>query len=85
VLIDYQPELFESIRSETDAGLVELHAFCRPCAIALTCELFRDWASPLGEPGRDLVNWYVDEVEKWPATVGFAQREKLRARAALVG
>ena len=25
VLIDYQPELFESIRSETDATLVELH------------------------------------------------------------
>jgi nicotinamidase-related amidase len=25
VLIDYQPELFESIRSETDADLVELN------------------------------------------------------------
>ena len=49
-------------------------------AIALVCELFRDWATPLGEPARELVNWYVNEVAVLTGTVGFAQREHLRAR-----
>jgi nicotinamidase-related amidase len=48
-------------------------------AIALVCELFRDWATPLGEPGRELVNWYVNGVSNVPAEVGFALREQLRA------
>ena len=93
VLIDYQPELFESIRSETDAEMVELHVplLARAAkrliaagavpntAIALVCELFRDWATPLGERGRELVNWYVNKVSRVPAKVGFALREQLRA------
>ena len=54
-------------------------------AIALVCELFRDWASPLGGAARDLVNWYVNEVDRWSATVGFAVRERVRAEPALVG
>jgi hypothetical protein len=52
-------------------------------AIALVCELFRDWATPLGEPGRELVNWYVNEVATVPDKVGFAEREKLRAQGQL--
>ena len=47
-------------------------------AIALVCELFRDWASPLGGAARDLVNWYVNEVDRWSATVGFVVRERVR-------
>jgi nicotinamidase-related amidase len=54
-------------------------------AIALVCELFRDWATPLGEPARELVNWYVSEVSKLTDEVGFAEREQLRAQAAVAG
>jgi nicotinamidase-related amidase len=56
-------------------------------AVAVYCELFRDWATPLAEPANDVINWYFTEVPKVTAGVGVAETEKRRAEAAaaLVG
>ena len=37
-------------------------------AIALLTELFRDWNSPHADKGRELLNWYVPELQKLAAT-----------------
>src|SRR6476659_2001642 len=126
VLIDYQREMFEVIRSETGAGMVELHArllartaraFDMPIvlstvgvglgfngptlpsilselagiepidrtsmnaiahrtgierlshvgavpttALAVTTELFRDWATPAAAPAGEVIYWYFREA-----------------------
>jgi hypothetical protein len=135
VLIDYQQEMFEVIRSETGAELVELHvrllartakAFGMPIvgvvqdgydvlfvtdavggrsqvahrtgierlahaggvpttALAVTTELFRDWATPLAAPALDVIHWYFTEVPKLTDAVGVAEAEKRAAAAALQG
>jgi isochorismate hydrolase len=41
-------------------------------AFALFCELFRDWATPLADPARELTSWYFAEVPKLTAEVGVA-------------
>jgi nicotinamidase-related amidase len=33
-------------------------------ALALVTELFRDWKSPLADKGREIVKWYLAEVQK---------------------
>jgi nicotinamidase-related amidase len=33
-------------------------------ALAVVTELFRDWASPLADKARDVINWYFAEVPK---------------------
>jgi hypothetical protein len=71
VLIDYQNEMFEVIRSEPRADLVELHVRL----------LFRDWAAPLAGPARDVIYWYFNEVPKLTDEVGVAEAEKLAASA----
>ncbi|HEY2438065.1 MAG TPA: hypothetical protein VGH93_12855 [Solirubrobacteraceae bacterium] len=43
------------------------------------CELFRDWAGPLGKAGQELSGWYFKEVPKVTDTVGVAEAEALRA------
>jgi hypothetical protein len=82
VLIDYQPEMFEVIRSETDADLVELNA---TTALAVNTELFRDWATPAAGPARDVIYWYFTEAPRLTAAVGVADAEKRAATAALQG
>src|SRR6267154_2736378 len=119
VLIDYQKEIFATIRSETSADLVELNvrllartarAFNLPIvlstvgvaagingptqpailaelpgvqvierlshagavpntALAVLCELFRDWTSPLAGKTREVIAWYFAEIPKLTADV----------------
>jgi nicotinamidase-related amidase len=54
-------------------------------AVGVFCELFRDWAGPLGEAAQDLSGWYFREVPKVTDTVGVAEAEAVRAQAAVAG
>ena len=67
-------------------GLERLaHAGAVPTtALAVNTELFRDWASPLADPAREVIYWYFTEVAKLTDEVGVADAEK-QAAAALVG
>ncbi len=50
-------------------------------ALAVVCELFRDWAGPLGDAGREVTGWYFVEAPKLPGeVVGIAPAEMLRAQ-----
>jgi nicotinamidase-related amidase len=51
-------------------------------ALAVTTELFRDWASPLAQPALKTIYWYFSEVPKHTDQVGVAEAEKLAAAAA---
>ncbi len=53
-------------------------------ALAVNTELFRDWASPLAGPAREVIYWYFTEVSKLTDEVGVAEAEK-KAAADLVG
>jgi nicotinamidase-related amidase len=48
-------------------------------ALAVTTELFRDWAGPLATPALDVIHWYFREVPKLTDEVGVAEAEKLAA------
>jgi nicotinamidase-related amidase len=48
-------------------------------ALAVTTELFRDWAGPLAAPALDVIHWYFREVPKLTDEVGVAEAEKLAA------
>jgi hypothetical protein len=50
-------------------------------ALAVVTETFRDWASPLAEPARDVIYWYFNEVPKHTDQVGVAEAEKRAAAA----
>ena len=50
-------------------------------ALAVVCELFRDWASPLADKARDVIYWYFAEVGKLKANVGVSEVEKQAAAA----
>jgi nicotinamidase-related amidase len=50
-------------------------------ALAVTTELFRDWAGPLREPALDTIYWYFREVPKLTGDVGVADAEKAAAAA----
>jgi nicotinamidase-related amidase len=50
-------------------------------ALAVVTELFRDWATPLAGPARDVIYWYFNEVPKLTDGVGVAAAEKLAASA----
>ncbi len=51
-------------------------------ALAVNTELFRDWASPLAGPARDVIYWYFTEVGRLTDEVGVAEAEKLAAQGA---
>jgi nicotinamidase-related amidase len=51
-------------------------------ALAVTTELFRDWAGPLGDAARGVIFWYFSEVPKLTDQVGVAEAEKLAAASA---
>jgi hypothetical protein len=53
-------------------------------ALAVTTELFRDWATPAIDPALEVIYWYFTEVPKLTAAVGVADAEK-QAAAAQVG
>jgi nicotinamidase-related amidase len=50
-------------------------------ALAVTTELFRDWASSLRDPALDVIYWYFSEVPNHTDEVGVAEAE-LKAAAA---
>src|SRR5215204_6534544 len=50
-------------------------------ALAVTTELFRDWAGPLREPAIDTIYWYFREIPKLTNDVGVAYAEKAAAAA----
>jgi len=54
-------------------------------ALAVVTELFRDWASPLAGPARDVIYWYFTEVRSTPTRWAVAEAEKVAAAAALDG
>src|SRR6266581_8459817 len=39
-------------------------------ALAVLCELFRDWTSPLANKAREVIAWYFAEIPKLTADVG---------------
>ena len=51
-------------------------------ALAIVTELFRDWATPLAGPARDVIYWYFNEVPRHTDQVGVAETEKLAAAVA---
>ena len=50
-------------------------------ALAVTTELFRDWAGPLAQPALDVIYWYFTEVPQHTDQVGVADAEKRAAAA----
>ncbi len=48
-------------------------------ALAVTTELFRDWAGPLAGPALEVIHWYFREVPELTDQVGVAEAEKLAA------
>lgn len=54
-------------------------------ALAVTTELFRDWATPAAGPALQVIHWYFREVPKHTAGVGVADAEKQAAAAELEG
>ena len=50
-------------------------------ALAVTTELFRDWAGPLAGPAIDTIYWYFREIPKLTDDVGVADAEKAAAAA----
>ena len=50
-------------------------------ALAVTTELFRDWAGPLYEQALDVIYWYFREVPQHTDRVGVADAEKAHAAA----
>jgi nicotinamidase-related amidase len=54
-------------------------------ALAVTTELFRDWATPAAGPALQVIHWYFREVPKHTADVGVADAEKQAAAAELEG
>jgi nicotinamidase-related amidase len=54
-------------------------------ALAVTTELFRDWATPAASAALEVIHWYFLEVGKHTDSVGVADAEKQAATAALQG
>jgi nicotinamidase-related amidase len=52
-------------------------------ALAVNTELFRDWASPLAGPAREVIYWYFTDVSNLTDEVGVAEAEKQAAAALL--
>jgi len=51
-------------------------------ALAVTTELFRDWATPLAEPALEVIHWYFTNVGNVTDGVGVAEAELLAAQGA---
>jgi hypothetical protein len=47
------------------------HAGAIPSSsIAVLCELFRDWTSPMATKAREVIGWYFPEIPKVTSEVG---------------
>ncbi|MDX6608602.1 MAG: hypothetical protein QOF85_527 [Solirubrobacterales bacterium] len=54
-------------------------------ALAVTTELFRDWASPAAAAAQEVIYWYFREAPALTEEVGVAEAEKQAAAAFLQG
>jgi nicotinamidase-related amidase len=54
-------------------------------ALAVTTELFRDWASPAAAAAQEVIYWYFREAPELTEEVGVAEAEKQAAAAFLAG
>jgi nicotinamidase-related amidase len=45
-------------------------------ALAVVCELFRDWTTPQAQKARDIFDWYFAENQKLNAGLGLSDAEK---------
>ena len=54
-------------------------------ALAVTTELFRDWASPAASAAQEVIYWYFREAPKLTEEVGVAEAERQAAAAFLKG
>jgi hypothetical protein len=54
-------------------------------SLAVTTELFRNWAGPLYEPALDVIYWYFREAPKHTKDVGVAEAETEHAAARPAG
>jgi len=54
-------------------------------ALAVTTELFRDWAGPLAGAAADVIYWYFTEAPQLTDQVGVAEAEKKAAAAHFSG
>jgi nicotinamidase-related amidase len=48
-------------------------------ALAVTTELFRDWATPLAGPALEVIHWYFREAPKHTDKIGVAEAERAAA------
>jgi nicotinamidase-related amidase len=52
-------------------------------ALAVVCELFRDWTSPQAQKARDIFGWYFVENQKLNTGLGLSEAEKQHVVEAL--
>lgn len=52
-------------------------------ALAVVCELFRDWTSPQAQKARDIFGWYFAENQKLNTGLGLSEAEKRHVVEAL--
>ena len=72
------PVLLESLKI---TGRVRPALLIHRVQALLVTELFRDWATPLAGPAREVIYWYFREVPQLTAAVGVAEAEKRAAQA----
>jgi len=66
-----------SIERMTHAGAVP------NTALAVVCELFRDWATPEAQQARDIFGWYFAESQRLNTGMGLSAAEKRQVEKAL--
>ncbi len=66
-----------SIERMTHAGAVP------NTALAVVCELFRDWATPQAQQARDIFGWYFAESQKLNTGMGLSAAEKRQVEKTL--
>jgi nicotinamidase-related amidase len=52
-------------------------------ALAVVCELFRDWTTPQAQKARDIFDWYFAENQKLNTGLGLSDAEKRQVTQAL--
>ena len=58
------------VLSHTGEIMIDSNAGAAPnTGVAVVTELFRDWKSPVADKGRELLKWYLAEVQKQTTAV----------------
>jgi hypothetical protein len=72
---------FELVLPSPLTGLYRARGGGSDDGAAVVTELFRDWATPLADPAREVIYWYFNEIPKHTDQVGVADAEKAAAAA----